>query len=134
MSSTNGLKRKPTTIIDDDEVQFEKEVKSQSSESIMRQKSTKIAFIPHHNALTETEQFFSKTSHALAEFIDNSIQATNEARNRKIDISFFLSDPADYSKETKENYCIISDFGCGMTPDKIKEFATYALNQKVKVF
>ena len=93
--------------------------------------STKtIQYIPHHNTLTETAQFFSKPSHALAEFVDNSIQATNandDGISRDVDVSFYI----DAQRPDSElSYVTITDNGCGMDVEKIQNFATFALSQK----
>ena len=92
--------------------------------------SRNIEYIPHHAVLTETKQFFSKPSHAIAEFIDNSIQATDandHGSKRNVDVSFYL----DAQKPNSGlSYIAITDNGCGMDTDKITKFATFALSQK----
>ena len=88
------------------------------------QKHIEIDFPPSHNALTQSDQYFSNCSEALAEFIDNSIQATNSTdKSRNIEVRLHVD-------QMKENYIIISDDGCGMNVKKIRDFATYALSQR----
>ncbi|CAN0202757.1 unnamed protein product, partial [Discosporangium mesarthrocarpum] len=83
----------------------------------------KISYQPHFNTLTKTgEAHFSKLSHALAEFIDNSIQARND-----------LSVEIELEPRGKgTSQLVISDNGVGMDAVRLKEFATYFLTQRAR--
>jgi structural maintenance of chromosomes flexible hinge domain-containing protein 1 len=69
-------------------------------------------------------------SQALAEFIDNSLQATNEEPSRKIDI--ILATERSSSKGESCKYIVVLDNGCGMDLKELQEFATYSLDQVTK--
>jgi len=73
-------------------------------------------------------------SHALAEFVDNSLQATDNEPSREINI--FLAIETVTSKHVAKvdacKYLIILDNGCGMDKADLEEFATYSLDQKTR--
>ena len=73
-------------------------------------KSFKSSCVPHHNTITATgESHFCRVSDALAEFVDNSIQACQPNEGpRNIGISFFL-------RKTRGKYDEVgmSKFGVG---------------------
>ena len=80
---------------------------------------------PNYKTLTSAgRSHFNRISDALAEFIDNSIQATSRPFlpiiSRNIQIKVFLS----------LGYIVISDNGCGMDLFDLKVFATYSLDQE----
>ena len=88
-----------------------------------------ILYTPHYNTLTEAgKSHFQRPVDAIAEFVDNSIQACNNEAERKIHVSFFLNNQS--GKET--GFVTISDNGVGMTSETIKEFATYALDKSTR--
>ncbi len=87
--------------------------------------SIQFSSIPHHNISTKTDQFFSNASHAIAEFVDNSLQATNDRQERKISIHAMID-----KKDNKHSYLLIADNGKGMGEREIRHFATLALDQK----
>ena len=88
-----------------------------------------ISFLPHYNTLTQAgESQFERPVDAIAEFVDNSIQACNGNDQRKIQISFFLNNQP--GKET--GFVTILDNGVGMDINTIKEFATYGLDRRTR--
>lgn len=90
---------------------------------------TSIMFTPHYRTITESgKSHFSRVSDALAEFIDNSMEACKINKNNewKIGIHFDISTELDYG------YCVISDNGGGMTFEKLRQFAVYSLDQNTK--
>lgn len=94
-----------------------------------RIESHKISFTPHHNTLTAGgKSHFSRVADGIAEFVDNSIQATDAQAERSIHVSFFL----DREKSSESGYVSIADNGIGMTRSTIEEFATYALDRKTR--
>lgn len=67
-------------------------------------------------------------SDALAEFIDNSIQACRGVKDhRKIKITLFIS-----TRSAFPSFMVIMDNGCGMEVKTIKEFATFSLDQETR--
>lgn len=80
---------------------------------------------PNYKTLTSAgRSHFTRISDALAEFIDNAIQATSRPSLpitfRSIQIKIFLS----------LGYIVISDNGCGMDLSDLQVFATYSLDQE----
>jgi hypothetical protein len=63
--------------------------------------------------------------HAMAEFIDNSIQACKDTIKPEIDIHFF-SNKVYMTGEHETGYLMIADNGCGMTIKDMQSFATYS--------
>jgi hypothetical protein len=110
------------------------------SESVIHED---ITYVPHHRVVTASgsSHFSSKLTlfhipyliqsiagfaDALAEFIDNSIQATkSHPEKRQVDIHLFL-----HTYGPERSYVVISDNGTGMNTRQIKEFATYSLDQE----
>jgi len=94
----------------------------------------KVDFTPHAATMTEAGKdayFDSKCGHgtvfALAELIDNSIDATrkNTPRWRQIEIHMCF----DY--RTKGNHCLIVwDNGSGMSPEVLNQWAIFHLGKK----
>ena len=84
-----------------------------------------ITYTPHHKTLTEAgNSHFHRVVDALAEFVDNSIQASDNEKQRHVHVSFFLNN--------LDGFLTISDNGVGMTSDTIKQFATYALDRETR--
>ena len=84
-----------------------------------------ITYTPHHKTLTEAgNSHFHRVVDALAEFVDNSIQASDNEKERRVHVSFFLNN--------LDGFLTISDNGVGMTSDTIKQFATYALDRETR--
>ena len=65
----------------------------------------------------------------MAEFIDNSIQATNSISKRKVCISFYFD---TLKPESWCKFISITDNGTGMDIKGIKDFATYSLDAKTR--
>ena len=63
---------------------------------------------PHFNTLCDKKSHFSRVSDALAEFIDNSIQACRGKLDRKIQVDCFLSSSSSCNSRS---YLVISDNG-----------------------
>lgn len=67
-------------------------------------------------------------SDALAEFIDNSIQACRGVEpSRNITINLFQA-----TSKQAPGFVVITDNGCGMDVKRIKEFATFSLDQETR--
>ena len=99
------------------------------SSSKVQLQRTSVLFTPHYRTITESgKSHFSRISDALAEFIDNSMEACKINKNNdwKIGIHF------DISRENDYGYCVISDNGGGMTLEKLRQFAVYSLDQETK--
>ena len=81
-----------------------------------------IQFQPHYKTLTETgKSHFNTPSHALAEFVDNSIMASvNNGKKIQIDINIYKG------QEGFNSYIMIADQGSGMNTGQIETFATYS--------
>jgi len=63
---------------------------------------------PHYKTICDKKSHFSRASDALAEFIDNSVQACrNNSGERKISINCFLSK----NKSTSNSFLTIADNG-----------------------
>jgi structural maintenance of chromosomes flexible hinge domain-containing protein 1 len=90
--------------------------------------SHSINYTPHHNTLTAGgKSHFSRIADGIAEFVDNSIQATDsQPDERFVHISFFLN------RENGTGYVTISDNGVGMNKSTIEQFATYALDRQTR--
>ena len=93
-----------------------------------------IDYQPHYFTLTRTgKAHFAICSHALAEFIDNSVQSTtkNASRGlaRSIDVRFFVGEGGSGGGEAT-HFAAICDNGCGMDRAGIRDFATYFLTQE----
>lgn len=89
-----------------------------------------ISYVPHHNTLTAGgKSHFSRIADGIAEFVDNSIQATeSQPLLREIHVSFFLNREVN----NESGYVAISDNGVGMTKATIEQFATYALDRETR--
>ncbi|KYQ90803.1 hypothetical protein DLAC_09444 [Tieghemostelium lacteum] len=81
---------------------------------------------PSKNILLKAGTSEYNFSNAIAEFIDNSIQAVrnNPYGNRNIDI--YINKP---NSTTNTTSIIIRDNGCGMTKDELQRWATMGLSQ-----
>ena len=82
---------------------------------------------PHHNAITKSgSSHFSRVPDAVAEFIDNAIQACNDNLvSRTIIVYFFLGAGG-------VGYMCISDDGDGMNVPGVECLSTYGLDQKTR--
>ena len=87
-------------------------------------KKTTITITPHPNFVSTIG--FSRVSDAVAEFVDNSIQACKEVDHRReISISFiFVGDTV--------GFVVVSDNGYGMDDACLNDYATYALDQETR--
>lgn len=66
---------------------------------------------------------------AIAEFIDNSIQACRGVTpSRNIGVYFFSRGVMG----SNNNFLVIADNGCGMTVNGLREFATFSLDQETR--
>eukprot|EP01038_Epipyxis_sp_PR26KG_P014495 gene14495-19457_t len=95
-----------------------------------------INFQPHFHTITEGgKSHFLRIADAVAEFVDNSIQACKKVHVElpsmvpKIDISFHLN-----LRKSSDipNVLAIMDNGCGMNSEGIKDFATFSLDQATR--
>ena len=86
-----------------------------------------INFVPHHSTLTTSGRSnYSRVVDALAQFVDNSVQACREnAMRREISIRFIFAGSVG-------SFVIISDNGCGMDKDCLTEYATYGLDPETR--
>eukprot|EP01038_Epipyxis_sp_PR26KG_P014494 gene14494-19456_t len=87
-----------------------------------------ISFLPHFKTITESgRSHFLRVADAVAEFVDNSIQACGKVQDvSAIDISFHLN----FQKTSV--LATILDNGCGMNSNGIKDFATFSLDQATR--
>ena len=71
----------------------------------------------------------------MAEFVDNSIQATHvhtgSGVKRAVDVSFYVD---TQRPDGDSSYVAITDNGIGMDKAKIQQFATFALSQSDRGF
>ena len=89
--------------------------------------TTSFSHPPHFKTYTEVgKSHFGRLVDALAEFVDNSIEACNGKAERNIHVSFFIND----KREKGTSFVTIFDNGVGMTDENLKDFATYALDKK----
>jgi hypothetical protein len=66
---------------------------------------------------------------ALAEFVDNSIQACRDVRSKKkISITFF----EEPNTKASSSFLMICDNGQGLNPTEIQQFATFSLDQETR--
>lgn len=97
-------------------------------------RQVEITFTPHYYALTHSgKSQFSRIPDAIAELIDNSIQAcsTNElAEERKVFVSMHLENYRNI--HLKSGYIVVLDNGKGMGKEDLREFATYSLDQETR--
>ena len=63
---------------------------------------------PHYKTLCDKKSHFSRVSDALAEFVDNSIQACQDCSEKIIDINCYFSKNKGSSTSS---YVVISDNG-----------------------
>ncbi|CAM9825307.1 unnamed protein product [Scytosiphon promiscuus] len=84
-----------------------------------------VSYQPHFNTITKTgDANFSKIPHAVAELIDNSIQATTENPGpRKVEVEVELGGRGG-------SFLVVRDNGKGMNASGLKDFATYFLTQE----
>eukprot|EP00903_Cladosiphon_okamuranus_P018047 g16608.t1 len=84
-----------------------------------------VSYQPHFNTITKTgEANFSKIPHAVAELIDNSIQATTDNSGpRTVEVEVELGGKGG-------SFLIVRDNGKGMNASDLKDFATYFLTQE----
>lgn len=90
-----------------------------------------VSFIPHHNVITKAgKSHFSRVSDAIAEYIDNSLQATAYTEVPERDIKLLLS--LNYHGVNETSYFVIADNGVGMDEQKIVQFATYSFGMEAR--
>ena len=88
---------------------------------------TSFSHPPHFNTYTEVgKSHFGRLVDAVAEFVDNSIEACNGKVEQNIHVSFFIND----QRKKGTGFLTIFDNGVGMTDENLKDFATYALDKK----
>ena len=85
------------------------------------------SFVPNYKTLVSAgHSHFSRVADALAEFIDNSIQACQGQKDiRKIDLGLDLNFHGD-----AESYISILDNGEGMNAKTLADFAVYGLDKE----
>ncbi|CAM9801347.1 unnamed protein product [Pylaiella littoralis] len=84
-----------------------------------------VSYQPHFNTITKTGHAnFSKIPHAVAELIDNSIQATTDNTGpRTVEVQVELGGRGG-------SFLVVRDNGKGMNASDLKDFATYFLTQE----
>ena len=87
-----------------------------------------VDFTPHYRTLTDGgKSHFSRAADALAEFIDNSMEACKRQRIKhsawNVKVSFSLEPLSN------KGYCIIADTGIGMNSEKLTQLPIYSLDQ-----
>jgi len=93
---------------------------------------SKIDATPHANTMTEAgDAVFGEISHAVAELVDNSIEAMQIGQpglfHRGIgQVEIILSLAGD------QKYLAVVDNGCGMNREVLEEFGRYAYNKKAR--
>ena len=91
----------------------------------MSQEHEMIEFEPHYHTLTDGgKSHFVRVADALAEFCDNAIEACKNSIPRRV-----IRIVAGLSKSRNDNFMLIMDNGYGMDSNKLKEFATFSLDQ-----
>lgn len=91
-----------------------------------------ITFEPHHNSLTASRGHFQRHVDAIAEFVDNSLEACGKhVTPGLVQVSLFL-DSKNNKDGKKTAFLCISDNGVGMDTPNIKEFATLALDHAAR--
>ncbi|CAM9669020.1 unnamed protein product, partial [Ectocarpus sp. 12 AP-2014] len=88
------------------------------SEPVEGHVEVETCYPPHFNTITKTgEAHFSKISHAVAELIDNSIQATTDNTGpRTVEIEVDLGSRGG-------SFLVVRDNGRGMNAAGLKDFA-----------
>lgn len=104
--------------------------------------SVEFDYTPHYKTICDKKSHFSRVSDALAEFIDNSIQACKKVENNNIkssiNINCYLTDNIYASNSVNttshfylnRSFLVISDSGCGMTENELKNFAKYSFDHE----
>ena len=89
-----------------------------------------ISFAPNYKTLVSAgHSHFSRVADALAEFIDNSIQACQgRVEQRKIEVGLDIDDNME-----KDSYLSILDNGEGMDRKTLAEFAVYSLDKESRM-
>ena len=92
-----------------------------------------ITNVPHYHTLTESgKSHFYRPADAIAEFLDNSIQACKYvAPIRSIDISFFFAGDSN-APGTSTGFLVVADNGSGMNVQHLTEFATFSLDRECR--
>ena len=90
--------------------------------------TTVISYVPDPRTLFSGKSHFSRVCDALAEFVDNSIQACRDNLHSRnihvtVDLNYYDDSPS---------FITIVDDGKGMTTSDIKTFATYAWAQEAR--
>lgn len=75
----------------------------------MSNEAIKINYVPHINTIINKQSHFSRLCDAVAEFIDNSIQACSNNNTNDIKINFFLE--KNNTINNNNSYLVISDNG-----------------------
>lgn len=93
-----------------------------------------IDFTPHYHAITNAgKSQFARIADAIAELIDNSIQACsfNKVEEKRIvNVSCFVGKTA--RSVSNEGFLCVTDNGCGMDENCLREFAIYSLDQETR--
>ncbi len=111
------------------EIQFEYRVEARLHRlrHIMEDQE-EISFQPHYHTMTMAgNSHFLRVADALAEIIDNSIQACEGVEDiKEVHVKLFLQ------KYGSSNFAVVMDNGCGMDKDTLQEFATYSLDRATR--
>lgn len=75
--------------------------------NVVRMETIEFDHTPHYKTICDKKSHFSRASDALAEFVDNSIQACRDSSERKVSIHCFLSK----NKSTSNSFLTITDNG-----------------------
>ena len=104
-------------------------------------RTKKVDFVPHPACMTDSgEVSLDKFTHALAELIDNSIEATalrhglemNKERKVTVDCLFTPTIVSGKNEKKVGGYLVVCDNGGGMNEVSLTRFATYALSKEVR--
>ncbi len=89
----------------------------------------RISFQPHYHTMTMSgNSHFLRVADAMAEFIDNSIQACKDSPvQRQINLRLHL-----LNVKQAPSFIVMMDNGCGMNRANIQDFATYSLDRATR--
>lgn len=103
---------------------------------------TRIQFVPDPHSIGIDNPNFTRFSDAVAEFIDNSIQACCDSRleipplltqdNSNNQTSKRLINVSIYLNQSNKGFLVISDHGNGMDSNGLRNFATFALSKEFR--
>lgn len=99
---------------------------SQSRPNEGRQDNEEFDFTPHLNVLIKSDQNFRRIGDALAELIDNSIEACSAELSTYVRVSLHLN-----TKE-QSGYVVVYDNGKGMNKQELIYFATHSMDHEAR--